>query len=71
MPYEAVVTDDSGSYVYVVDGDAAKRQDILVAAQVSEGVLLHDSDLAQAQIIRDATCITASGQRIVMRRDEK
>ena len=71
LPYEAVVTDDSGSYVYVVDGDAAKRQDILVAAQVSEGVLLHDSDLAQAQIIRDATCITASGQRIVMRRDEK
>ena len=67
VPYEAVQTDEEGSYVYVLNDGQAQRQGITVAAQVAQGVLLTDATLAQKQIVRDAECITNDGQKVTAR----
>lgn len=69
VPYEAVQSDKDGSYVYVLNNGQARRQQIAVAAQVVEGVLLQDSSLEKEQVISDAQSITASGQKVIVQGD--
>lgn len=67
VPYEAVLSDEAGSFVYVFSDGQAQRQSISVAAQVEDGVLLEDAALAQMQIICDAESIADSGQKVTIR----
>jgi len=69
VPYEAVQSDKDGSYVYVLDNGQTRRQEIAVAAQVAEGILLQDASLATEQVISDAQSITASGQKVIIQGD--
>lgn len=70
VPYEAVLTDESGSYVYVLEDGQAQRQGIVVAAQVAEGVLLKDDAIVNKQIICNAERVSNSGQKVTVRRND-
>lgn len=67
IPYEAVLTDKSGSYVYVLENGQAQRQGIKVAAQVAEGILLEDDDIVSKQIIANAESVSSDGQKVTVR----
>ena len=69
LPYEAVMSDADGYYVYVVEDGQAARKNITVTAQVADGVLLSDDALLQASVIREAESIQTAGQRVAMRGD--
>ena len=66
LPYESIMTDEKGSYVYVIEDGRAKRKEIQVTAQVAEGMLLKDTTLMQTQIVCDAACIRDNGQRVTV-----
>ena len=70
VPYEAVLTDEEGSYVYVLNNGQAQRQEIAVAAQVAQGILLGDDSIVSKQIICDAASISDNGQRVTVRGSE-
>lgn len=66
VPYEAVKTDQDGSYVYVLIDNRAQRRDIVEAARVAQGVMLKDASLAQMQVVADAASVDESNPRVVI-----
>ena len=67
VPYEAVLSDESGFYVYVVESGKAQKRSVTVAKQVAQGVLLGDDVLAGMEIVYDATLVKEDGQRVSSR----
>lgn len=67
VPYEAVQADDMGSYVYVIHNGAVQRQEIVIADQVAQGVLLQDASLAEKQIVCNAESVSENGQKVLVR----
>lgn len=69
VPYEAVGTDQNGTYVYVLEGNRVRRQSIIEAARVPQGILLQDASLAQMQIVVDVDSIEDDRARVTVREE--
>ena len=64
VPYEAVMTEEDGSYVYLLEGGCAHRRGIRVREQLADGVLLVDGDLANCQVITQPGLIRRDGASV-------
>lgn len=51
IPFEAVVSDESGSYVYVAEKGTARRYNLSEYRQISSGILLEDRSLENVVVI--------------------
>lgn len=61
VPYEAVLADEQGSYIYVVRDGIARLQRVEGAVQVPAGLLLTDETLAGASVVLEPEKITGDG----------
>lgn len=64
LPYEAVLTDEQGEYVYVVEEGCARRVDVSESVQVGNGLLVTDVTFDGAAVITQPDKITRDGQPI-------
>lgn len=64
VPHEAVLSDEAGSYVYLLEGGYALRQNLKVLAQVGDGVLLTDRSLEGRTVICNPDKIQQSGMAV-------
>lgn len=61
VPYEAVLSDENGSYVYVLQDGVARRFSVDGAQQMARGMLMTDSALATARIILEPDKVAGDG----------
>lgn len=61
VPHEAVLSDEEGTYVYLLKDGCAARQNLKVVGQVAKGVLLADSSLEGERVICNPGDISQSG----------
>lgn len=61
VPYESVLSDDMGSYIYIFKDGAAHRYDVNGAPQLAYGLLLTDADLADDHVILEPEKVTTDG----------
>ncbi len=61
IPHEAVLTDDEGTYVYLLKNGRAERQNLATVGQVAAGVLLEDCALEGATVICEPSKIARDG----------
>lgn len=61
VPYEAVLADEEGSYVYVLQEGVARMCRVEGAVQVPRGLLLADDALAEATVILEPEKVTGDG----------
>ncbi len=64
VPYEAVLADEEGSYIYVLQEGVARLYRVEGAVQVPRGLLLTDADLADATIILEPEKVTQDGAAV-------
>ena len=69
VPYEAVLTEEEQSYVYVLEDGCARRRNIRVQSQLAQGVLLADGDLSGARVIAQPGRIDRDGMAVVAAED--
>ncbi len=65
VPYEAVLADEIGSYVYVLQDGVAQLRRVEGAVQVPSGLLLMDADWEGALIILDPEKVSGDGAAVV------
>lgn len=61
VPYEAVLSDENGSYVYLLQDGVARRFNVDGAEQMARGMLLTDTALADARIILEPDKVAGDG----------
>lgn len=61
VPYEAVLSDEEGSYIYLLQNGVARRYNVDDAEQMPRGVLLEDGDLAEAHIVLEPEKVAGDG----------
>lgn len=64
VPYEAVLADEDGSYIYVLRDGVAYRYGVEGAAQVPSGLLLTDTELADATVVLDPEKVSGDGAAV-------
>ena len=64
VPHEAVLNDGEGYYVYLLRDGCAYRQNIQVAGQVADGVLLADQSLEGQKVIRQPSKTIQNGMAV-------
>lgn len=64
IPYEAVLADEKGSYIYVLRDGIAHQYRVEGAAQVPRGVLLSDRALADATIVLNPEKVSGDGAAV-------
>lgn len=64
IPYDAVLTDDEGKYVYLVQDGCAKRVNITNAEEVGKGLLIDDEIFRDAVVVTQPEKITYDNQPI-------
>ena len=64
IPYNAMVTDDSGKYVYLMQEGCAKRVPITNFVEVGKGILVNDETFHNAVVVMQPERITQEGQAI-------
>ena len=69
VPYEAVLTEEEQSYVFVLEDGCARRRNIRVLEQLADGVLLADGDLSDARVIAQPGRIDRDGMAVVAAED--
>lgn len=65
VPYEAVLADEEGSYIYVLENGIARLKRVEGAIQVSQGLLLADSDLAGVSIVLEPEKVAGDGTTVM------
>lgn len=65
VPYEAIVTDEEGSYFYLVKNNVARRYRITQSVQLASGVLLTDEDLDNASVVMEPEKVDGNGAAIL------
>lgn len=61
VPYEAVLSDEQGSYIYLLRDGTAQRHNVSAADQVAGGLLLSDAALGEAAVILEPEKVTGDG----------
>lgn len=61
IPYEAVLADEKGSYIYVLQEGVAHLHRVEGAVQVPSGLLLTDADLADVTVILEPEKVSGDG----------
>lgn len=69
VPYEAVLTQEEQSYVYVLENGCARRRNVRVKSQLAQGVLLADGDLSDARVITQPGRIDQDGMAVAAAED--
>ena len=64
VPYEAVLADEAGSYIYVLRDGVAYRYGVEGAAQVPSGLLLTDTELADATVVLNPEKVSGDGMAV-------
>ena len=64
VPYEAVLSDDSGSFVYLLQNGVARRYGVDGAQQVPNGLLITDSFLENASVILEPEKVDGDGATV-------
>lgn len=64
IPYEAILSDESGNYVYIVEQGAAKIYRLNDAAPLAQGLLLYDTRLKDSSIIMEPEKVEYEGMTI-------
>lgn len=64
IPYEAVLADERGSYIYILRNGTAHLQRVEGAVQVPRGLLLTDTALADATIILEPEKVADDGAAV-------
>ena len=64
IPYEAVLADEVGSYIYVLRNGIACLQRVEGAVQVPRGLLLTDTSLANAVIVLEPEKVMGNGSAV-------
>ncbi|WP_294320146.1 efflux RND transporter periplasmic adaptor subunit [uncultured Sphingomonas sp.] len=66
LPESAVLSDDKGSYVYVLDAqDKAERRDVRVAEVSDEGALIASGLMGNERVVASAGAFLNPGQQVV------
>lgn len=65
VPYEAVQTDEKGSFVYVLQDGVAHLHRIKKAIQVPRGLLMEDNSLAGATIVMEPEKVSGDGMAVL------
>ena len=65
IPYEAVLADDVGSYIYLLRDGMAHKHRVEGAVQVPRGLLLTDTALAEATIVLEPEKVSGDGAAVV------
>lgn len=65
VPYEAVLADEQGSYIYVLRNGTARLQRVEGAVQVPTGLLLSDTVLAGASVILEPEKVAGDGAAVL------
>lgn len=64
IPYEAVLADEQGSYIYLLQNGKARLYRVEGAEQVARGLLLTDASLADASVILQPEMVTGDGVEV-------
>lgn len=64
IPYEAVLTDGQGQYVYVVQDGCARRVSLTDSVQVGKGMLVTDPTFDGAAVVIQPEKVTGDGQPV-------
>lgn len=64
VPYEAVLADEEGSYIYVLRDGLARKYRVEGAVQVPHGLLLADATLAKATIVLEPEKVSGDGAAV-------
>lgn len=65
IPYEAVLADEQGSYIYLLQDGTARLHRVEGAVQVPHGLLLADDSLANEAIIMEPEKVTGDGATVM------
>lgn len=64
IPYEAVLSDEKGSYLYLLSGGVARRHNVEGAIPVAQGLLLNNTASVGATIILEPEKVSGDGATV-------
>lgn len=65
IPYEAVLSDEKGSYLYLLSGGVARRHNVEGAIPVAQGLLFNNTALVDATIILEPEKVLGDGATVM------